>query len=67
MATDPDLLWLGTMMGAEQVFTDGEMIALLCPALAGKTLAQLTPAEFDQLMAAAQACSLSKIPEEEED
>ncbi len=67
MAHDPDLVWLGNMMGAEQVFSDADMVAMLCPDLAGKTLAELSPIEFERLMSAAQSCALSKISEEEED
>lgn len=67
MATDPELVWLGDLMGAEQVFSDTDMVAMLCPDLTGKTLEALTPIEFDRLMTAAQSWDLSKIREEEED
>ncbi len=67
MAVDPDLIWLGNLMGAEQVFSDRGLVAMLCPDLEGKTLAELTPTEFERLMEAAQSYSLSKLKEEEED
>lgn len=67
MTIDPDLLWWGEMMGADQVLSDGEMIAMLCPHLAGKTLAELTPAELAEVMRAAESFPISTIPEEEED
>ncbi|MCS6959710.1 MAG: hypothetical protein RMK91_06630 [Pseudanabaenaceae cyanobacterium SKYGB_i_bin29] len=67
MTVDPDLLWLGEMMGADQVLTDRQMIAMLCPHLAGKTLAELTPEEVAELLKAAESFPLSTLPEEEED
>lgn len=67
MAVDPDLAWLGSVMGAEQVFSDQDMISFLCPHLGGKTLAQLTPAELEELMLVARSFPLSKLTEEEED
>ncbi|MFN3361733.1 MAG: hypothetical protein ACK421_09960 [Pseudanabaenaceae cyanobacterium] len=67
MTTDPDLLWWGEMIGADQVLSDREMIAMLCPHLAGKTLAELTPAELAEVMRVAESFPVGTMSEEEED
>lgn len=67
MESDQDLQWFGQMMGASQLLSDRGMVSMLCPELDGKSLTELTPAEFDQLMASARTFSLGTVPEEEED
>lgn len=55
------------MIGADQVLSDREMIAMLCPHLAGKTLAELTPAELAEVMRVAESFPVGTMSEEEED
>jgi hypothetical protein len=50
---DDDLRWFGAQMGAQQLFGDRQVVAMLLPHLAGKTMADLTPAEVQELLAAA--------------
>ncbi|HAN46783.1 MAG TPA: hypothetical protein DCQ32_09570 [Cyanobacteria bacterium UBA8156] len=50
---DDDLRWFGAQMGAQQLFGDRQVVAMLLPHLAGKTMAELTPAEVQELLTAA--------------
>jgi hypothetical protein len=43
------------MFGASQSFSDRGLIAMLCPELEGKSMQELTPEQFQQLLAAAHA------------
>lgn len=42
------------MMGASQYYSDGGLIAMVCPQFAGKSLQDLTPEELQELMTAAE-------------
>jgi hypothetical protein len=50
-----ELSSMAQMFGATQSFSDQGLIAMLCPELEGKTMQELTPEEFQQLLAAANA------------
>lgn len=65
-ANHPELQEFAQLLGADQVFTDQGMIALLCPELAGKSLAELSPDQFALLQAAAiQAFPIVEIEDED--
>ncbi|MFQ3680050.1 MAG: hypothetical protein SNJ60_06035 [Pseudanabaenaceae cyanobacterium] len=63
---DDDLRWFGAQMGAQQLFGDRQVVAMLLPHLAGKTMAELTPTEVQALLQAA-AQSFPMRDEEEDD
>jgi len=50
-----ELISMAQMFGAAQSFSDRGLIAMLCPELEGKSMAELTAEEFQQLLAAANA------------
>ncbi len=65
--TANELHLMAEMMGAQQQFTDAGLVSMLCPDLAGKTLAMLTAEERQRLMAAAEAFSFPEWEREDDD
>jgi hypothetical protein len=67
MEIDVELLEMAAMFGGDQSFSDRGLIAMLCPHLEGKMMQELTPSEFQELLAAAQAIFPADLDDLEDD